>query len=211
MANLIIAEQSASKQNPYVPYNRSLVCERGINDFPAPTRGMKSYEVWRNMLKRCYSKDRSIKDRTYEDCTVSAEWHYFSNFERWYSANYVEGCRLDKDLLVQGNKVYAADFCVLVSLELNGLLGDCARARGILPLGVSASGTKFKARVHRDGCSVYLGLFSTPQLAHKAWQEEKAYAIYDFITDDLRVRTALDRRIKQLRDDIANNRITTKL
>lgn len=217
MDSSIIADTSAHLSCPksYVPYNRSLSHGIGVNDFPSPTRGLKSYEIWLNMFKRCYAKDRSTRDRTYVGCSVSPEWHYFSEFERWFAVHYVQGFHLDKDILVPGNKVYGPNFCEFIPPELNSLLSDCRRARGELPLGVTADRARYKARVSVEHCPVYLGMFPTPQLAHKAWQKAKAYAISDFITNfqitKPRIRKALDLRVAQLRDDALHNRITVSL
>lgn len=209
----ILAESSAaiSRTKLFVPYNRSSVCGKGINDFPAPTKYLKSYATWVNVLKRCYSEPRSVRNLSYAGCSVVEEWLYFSKFESWHTEHYREGYHLDKDLLFHGNKVYGPDFCTFVTPELNSLLTDCARARGNQPLGVSVDGAKFKARVCRDSCSLFLGLFNTPLEAHQAWQAAKADIIANFPTDDPRIRAALDLRVDQLRDDLKHNRITVTL
>lgn len=199
----------------YVPYNRSLVHGIGRNDFPTPIRvnnvWLQSYRTWSLMLARCYGKRSLTKNPTYTGCTVVEDWHSFTAFEQWFTANYFEGACLDKDLLYPGNKVYAPNTCVFVDQALNKLLGSCAASRGLLPLGVSKQDGKFRSQVCENGVQRYLGMFPTALLAHQAWQIAKAYAISDFITDNPRIRKALDRRVAQLRDDLANNRITLSL
>lgn len=39
------------------------------------------WEKWRSMIKRCYSKNYSIRNPTYKGCSVCKEWHLFSNFK----------------------------------------------------------------------------------------------------------------------------------
>lgn len=205
------AESSAS----YNPYNRGLVYGVGVNDFPGRIfvdgKVIKSYEIWRAMLGRCYCKTIQVKHPTYKDCTVSDEWHYFANFEKWFSANYIEGSQLDKDLLFPGNKVYSADTCIFVSRAVNLLLTNRANARGVLPLGVCKHGERFRAQLSVYSYRILLGVFATALLAHQAWQKAKADHIEAFLVTDKRIRKALDLRVAQLRDDLLHNRITEKL
>lgn len=224
MTSAIIADATASplvtEQKPYTPYNRSLVYGLGINDCPTPViiNGvrLKSHSYWQSMLTRCYSSTFHRDRPSYLGCSVAPEWLLFSTFEKWFKVHYEEGCSLDKDLLVQGNRVYGPDTCVFVPPALNALLTDRAAGRGAYPLGVCKHGTcnKYVAQISgakSAGFNVYLGLFSTPLEAHKAWQLAKAEIIEQFPTTDPRIRKALDLRVAQLRDDHANNRITTKL
>ena len=215
-----IAPNGASplvKQESYVPYNRSLVYGIGLNDFPTPTcvndKDIRSYTIWRVMLQRCYSELYREGRPTYTGCTVAEEWHSFTAFEKWFTANHTEGCQLDKDILFPGNKVYSAETCVFVSPALNALLLDHGAARGKYPLGVSLDNRRprYQARVSTEAGRKCLGLFDTPLAAHQAWQLAKADIIANFPTTDPRIQAALDKRVAQLRDDYANNRITVKL
>lgn len=204
-------------QKPYAPYNRKLVQGVGVNDYPTPTKvngkDIVSYRVWHSMLVRCYSANYQKEKPTYIGCSVIKDWQLFSNFERWFSSNYVVGGRLDKDLLFPGNKVYSAETCVFVSPALNSLLLDHGAARGTYPIGVHIrkDNRKYTALISAGARQRSLGCFSTALAAHQAWQLAKADIIANFPTTDLRVRAALDLRVVQLRDDYANNRITVKL
>ena len=62
--------------------------------------GCPYYEVWANMLKRCYSAKCQGKQPTYKGCSVSEEWLRFSNFGRWMEVQDFEGKQLDKDLAI---------------------------------------------------------------------------------------------------------------
>ncbi len=127
-----------------------LVCGVGVNDYEGNVtengKHIKSYNTWCSMLARCYSSKAQIKMPTYIDCSVCEEWLSFSNFKIWFDENYVEGFHLDKDILVQGNKVYSPEFCRFVPQYLNKLLTDCGNARGDLPLGVAESKPDHKTR-----------------------------------------------------------------
>ena len=211
----IPASTLVSEQKSYSHGNRGLICGVGVNDFPTAVRvngvKLKSYVTWHNMLLRSYSPEYQARASTYVGCSVAQEWLLFSVFEKWYTENYVEGYQLDKDLLVQGNKVYSSDLCVFVEPALNTLLGRGTHQKSNLPLGVSLTKRGFTAKARSYYYRKYLGYFDTPLEAHRAWQLAKALIIENFPTNDPRIRKALDLRVAQLRDDHANNRTTTKL
>lgn len=133
------------------------------------------YDRWKTMLTRCYGKKRNPRNNSYIGCSVCEEWLSFSNFRAWMEQQDWEGKELDKDLLVPGNKVYKAEACVFVSRVVNGFVTESGAKRGEWPIGVSKRSTKFLA-----GCNnpfskkrEYLGLYETPQEAHKAWLKRK--------------------------------------
>lgn len=144
MTSAIVAGAPAStlvsEQISYVPYNRSCIYGVGINDSSTPIRVgdkiIRTYETWRGMLRRIYSKSHQENNPTYIGCSVALEWLYFSTFERWMLEQDHEGKALDKDLLLPGNKLYSEHTCVFVSPALNALLTDSRAARGLFPLGV---------------------------------------------------------------------------
>lgn len=117
-----------------------LVYGVGVNDSQTSIyvdgKQIKSYNCWKGMLERCYSKKLQIKFPTYLGCSVCEDWLYFSNFKLWYNVNYKEGFEVDKDILIQGNKIYSPATCRFVPKYINLLLTDSGRARGIWPLGV---------------------------------------------------------------------------
>ena len=79
----------------------------------------KCYSVWHSMITRCYSHKYQDGQQTYKGCTVSPLWHDFQNFADWFEKNYIEGYHLDKDIKVDGNKVYSPDKCMFVSRDEN--------------------------------------------------------------------------------------------
>lgn len=122
----------------------------GINNYNGSMKdngkNIPSYVCWTSMLKRCYSDKYQSKQPTYIGCSVCEEWLLFSNFKKWYDANYKEGFHLDKDILVEGNKIYSPENCVFVPQYLNSLLNDNKSSRGDLPLGVSRNNNSYVAK-----------------------------------------------------------------
>lgn len=96
----------------------------------------QQYRAWQRMINRCYNIGVLLRQPTYIGCSVCDEWLTFSNFKRWYDENYRNGYHLDKDILVQGNKVYGPNTCRYVPQHINKLLTDSAATRGEQPLGV---------------------------------------------------------------------------
>lgn len=119
---------------------KELVQGVGINDIDEDVKvdgkHLPFYRTWVAMLNRCYSTKLHLTQPTYIGCTVCEEWKYLSNFKKWYEENYIEGFQLDKDILVEGNKVYSPERCRFVPQYLNLLLNTRNNDRGSLPLGV---------------------------------------------------------------------------
>jgi hypothetical protein len=96
-------------------------------DIKIPARGTsvirRAYDLWANMLKRCYGAYRTC----YTGCTVDKRWHSFKNFLN--SIQQLEGYAeweqdasnmcLDKDMRVKGNKVYSQDTCMFITKHDN--------------------------------------------------------------------------------------------
>lgn len=89
-------------------------------------RKFKSYETWRDMIRRCYDKKiQEEKHKSYKNCSVCEEWHNYSNFKEWFDINYYElkgeSITLDKDILIKGNKVYSPETCIFVPKSINSM------------------------------------------------------------------------------------------
>ena len=182
-----------------------LVCGVGINDADYPvsprvnSKKIKCpfYRRWENMLKRCYSAVDQAKRPTYIGCTVCDEWLTFSNFKMWMEGQEWQGKQLDKDLLVEGNRVYSPDTCVFIDIMTNSFTIDCGAARGSWPIGVILHkyNGRFSARCSNPFSKEqeHLGYFACPQEAHKAWlarKHELACQLAD-LQSDVRVAQAL--------------------
>ena len=134
------------------------------------------YKTWLDMLKRCYNKEYQESKQTYKGCTVCLEWHNFQNFAEWYTSqeHYGKGYQLDKDWLVEGNKIYSPSTCVLAPKTINSLIVDNAAKRGKYPMGVvyNKKNRNFNAQININK-TVKLGVFQTAEEASKAYQKAK--------------------------------------
>lgn len=195
---------------------KRLIYNVGINDADYPVSrhekvGDKSlqvwmcpfYQSWLNIFKRVYNKN---VHKTYRGCSIDEQWYYFTKYKSWMESQKWEGNQLDKDIIVQGNKLYGPETCAFVPQYVNKFLTDSGATRGIYPQGVyfhKASG-KFLAQCHdrREKKQVYLGLFETPDAAHDAWLEYKHSLAVGYAEElllqgyDVRVVTALKERFK---------------
>ncbi len=158
------------------------------------------YLKWRSMLMRCYSKSFQEKHQAYAGCSVCEEWLTFSAFKAWMSRQDWKGKHLDKDLLFNGNKIYAKDFCVFVDSKTNNFIlesgapiGNCVTGATFIP-----SRKKFRANCRNNftGKNEFLGYFKCQHEAHEAWRTRKhelACQLADLQTDE-RAADALRKR-----------------
>jgi hypothetical protein len=132
------------------------------------------YKTWQSMLKRCYNAGSLTKNPTYAGCSVDPYWHRFSIFRRWMAHQDWQGKQLDKDLLVPGNRVYGPVTCIFVTQEVNGLLAEQSKQRGLLPLGVTRHDDKFKVTLKKRRKTHHVGVFETVEEAATAYSDAKA-------------------------------------
>lgn len=181
--------------------SNTIVCTQGINDLLSPVKVdgkmCKFYDVWTSMVQRCYSNKAQQKNQTYVGCTVCEEWKYLSNFKRWFDENYIEGFDLDKDILVEGNKIYSPDTCRFVPHYLNSILIYCKKARSELPIGVRlTTGARRVNQTYTAQCSNGFGkrltkTFKTVEEAQAWYSETKKRIVKEQAT-----RAFLDNAIK---------------
>ena len=154
----------------------------GVNDrrYPVYVAGkpIKEYDVWRQVLVRCYDPKYQKKRPSYVGCLVSENFKNFSFFYEWAQKQIgfgQEDFHLDKDVLVKGNKLYSEDTCIFLPSKLNALFTNCKSARGSLPVGVSLHGNGFQAEccLDKGKLSRYIGRFKTPDLAFQAYKQAK--------------------------------------
>lgn len=70
------------------------------------------YDDWVGVIERCFCSKFKTKWPTYQDCTLTEDWKYLSNFIKWVDSQPNKdwkSCALDKDLLVTGNKFYGLE------------------------------------------------------------------------------------------------------
>ena len=103
--------------------NKNKIYGLGINDLDDIVIGenRKVYTTWRQMLCRCYDKAYKDKYPTYNGCIVAKEWHKLSVFNKCLDENYIEACCLDKDIILENNKIYSNKTCCFVPNEINAL------------------------------------------------------------------------------------------
>ena len=144
------------------------------------------YQCWKGMLKRCYSDKYHAKHPTYKGCRVCIEWLTFSVFRSWMISQDWKGKDLDKDLLVQGNKLYSPGHCLFVSPQINSLVISSSARKRKYKRGVVAqkSTGKYIAVCRASGKGVYIGTFGTEQEAHEAYKEFKYKVIAEAATKE---------------------------
>ena len=173
-----------------------LVFGVGFNDKTRPAnvdgKSVKEYQLWQDMLKRCFSEKCQTLYPTYKGCNVSDNFLNYAYFYDWCHKQIGFGkvdekgrswC-LDKDLLFVGNKTYSETACVFVPQEVNKFFIDSGNARGEYPVGVSFNKQKgkFEAYCAVNGKRQHLGRFNTP---------EEAFAVYKPFKENLCKQLAL--------------------
>ena len=183
--------------------NRKPLFGVGINDAHYATQPIvngkqivdPAYRAWVSMLERGHSEQFLEKNPTYSDVTVCRDWHSFSAFRTWWLDNYLECGRLDKDLLVVGNREYSPWSCLYIPQWLNKFTTASGAGRGDLPIGVSFCNQTGKYRSDCrnpiTGKKNRLGYFTTPEAAHDAWLKCKL-ELADQLKPDM---DAIDQRI----------------
>lgn len=190
----------------------NLVYGVGINDMPVGTcsennRDLPFYKSWCGMLERCYSSKLHLRNPAYVGCVVCDEWLILSNYKIWYDENHVDGYQLDKDLLVDGNKIYSPESCVFVTRDLNNLIKKFSKNCGKygLPMGVTYNKPRgnYMAQISLYRKNKYLGSFKTAEEAHEVYSKVKAEHIIEVVeslrgVDDDRVVDVLIERYKSV-------------
>ena len=132
------------------------------------------YRTWTSLISRSYSNYTHSKSPSYIGCSVHPDWHNFQNFAKWFEENYVQGFHLDKDILLKGNKIYSAETCCFVPLEINGLFTNRKSKRGSCVIGVSKLNNKYISTFNINNKRKCLGVFDT---------EEQAFITYKLLKE----------------------------
>lgn len=149
------------------------------------------YLKWKAMLERCYSNRCKGEFPSYAECRVDQRWLVFTEFKKWMELQDWKGKHLDKDILIEGNKIYSPDNCVLVDQRINSFFicqsGECVKQ------GISwhKKNGKFIARFSNvcTGKLEHLGYFSDKDEAHLAWRRRKHELALDL------AKTQTDQRV----------------
>ena len=186
---------------------RRLVCGVGLNDyngFTASTKGrIPEYDVWRTIIRRCYSKEHIDKFPTYKDAFVEdclLKFTNFLDFSKTVKNFKRKGWDIDKDVLVRelGIHGYTRETIVYVPKDINYLILENDAIRGELPMGVAFCKQTggYKASIKKFGKTFNIGRFDTVEEAERRYKAEKFDQIgivaemYRGIVDD-RVYNAL--------------------
>lgn len=186
-----------------MPYKMKQNHISNIPDFKSPQdQWIKSYTVaepdlqtvyhtrssilWRSILVRC----RDSKNYpSWAGCEVQFEG--YQEFTDWCQRQYGYMSResggrfwaIDKDLKVEGNRVYAPELCMFVPNRINNLFNIKSKDNG-LPCGVSTyQTTKLYRWSCSDGKNRLWGSAPTPEEAHRCWQLSKIKIISDILTE----------------------------
>jgi len=196
----------------------TLIYGVGINDSIEPVsvvingkRVMCPYYIkWVGMLRRCYSSKRHEYAPSYIGCSVGGEWLVFSNFKKWMQGQDWRGKQLDKDIILEGNKIYSQDLCLFVGSAINKLLNDRKAGRGKHPLGVSFCKRRqlYHAQCNEGGNVNSIGFYDNPKDARRAYIIFKSDVILRAAKkqDDERVKGALIIRAKAMITAIGEDR-----
>lgn len=148
--------------------------------FQATHKGISSrhYKLWQGMLKRA-----TKRLRTYVDCTVDERFLDFQVFAEWANAQVGfsnPSFQLDKDILIQGNKVYSPEACSFVPSIINNMFYVPKSFEKIdhLPTGICLASTgHYEVRCSRNGQSKRVGTFVLIEDALYAYKESKEASV----------------------------------
>lgn len=130
------------------------------------------YRKWVNMMQRCYSKKVHKLKPYYKGCKACEEWHSFANFRKWYVENAMIGKKLDldKDILLQGSKIYSPETCCLVPHFTNTVFEERTSKNCVVK---NAKTGMYDAFMSILGKNENIGSFDTEEKARKAYVEYK--------------------------------------
>ena len=147
----------------------------------------KYYNIWHDMIKRCYDPKSQKRNPTYKGCEVEDHLLNFQNMAEWLNENYYkipgETMCLDKDILCKGNKVYSRETCIFVPHRINTLFTKCDNARGKNPIGVSDLPSGNYQAYCNDGYGkqIKLGTYATKEEAFQVYKQYKEKVIKETI------------------------------
>lgn len=152
----------------------------GVGSYEANKNGKSTaeYALWFNMMTRVYDSKYHARYPTYTKCRVVREWHNFQTFAAWCQKQKGfgrSGWQLDKDILIEGNKIYSPATCCFVPHEINKLLTKSDAVRGSHLIGVSLRANGSFVSYCSDGTkkNVLLGIFDSELDAYKAYKNFK--------------------------------------
>jgi hypothetical protein len=134
------------------------------------------YVFWESMMKRVYNHQNECMVRNYSDVSVCEEWHNYQNFAEWCQTQtgFKMGFHLDKDLLLEGNKVYSPTTCCFIPPHLNAAITGMKHTNTTGYTGVVLTDTgRFLAGITMNGVGINLGTYDTKQQASLMYKSIK--------------------------------------
>ena len=136
----------------------------------------EEYEIWKGILKRCYSESQKDVFNSYFNISeVCDEWLNFQNFAEWYHTHKYEcdgRLHIDKDIKYPGNKLYSPYHCLLTPQRINMLFMNKPNNRG-LPNGIKKYKSGYLAKYNQEE----LGIYPTVEEAYAVYSDAKKKAI----------------------------------
>lgn len=167
-------------------YGRGIV---GVGKHRTNSNGKQTKEgvLWYNMLMRCYSESYLEKTPTYRGCEVCERWLNFqlfcedlpklTNYEHWCEDTFK--WNLDKDCLVEDNKIYSPETCMFLTSSFNTTISNKAtrKYKAISPTGeeIVFQNMRIFAEEHgmtKEGIS---SVISGIQLTHRGWSFKEIF------------------------------------
>lgn len=162
-----------------------------------------SYAKWYAMVARC-KVGGCVQQRhpSYVGCTMSENFKDFQFFASWITQQVgygIDGYQLDKDCLIEKNKLYSEDTCVLIPNGLNSFLTSKVQEDNKYSQGVTLHKPTglFRAKLGTNNEKVCLGYFKTLEEAssvYRSAKEEDAYRWYNLL---LRGDVLVDERVTE--------------
>ena len=127
---------------------------------------------WGMMLGRCYDTSMRAKNPSYNNCTVSVEWHNYQNYATWYHKNFVDDYEIDKDII--SGVVYSESNCLFIPREINSFFNLNKSRRGFCPVGVYKVKGGYASRCREQNThGTWLGVYQTVEEAFLAYKTVK--------------------------------------
>lgn len=150
----------------------------------------KEYSVFDSMKTRCNSDNSAYSeikiDKRFEDFQAFAEWcHKQVGFG-------LTDYHLDKDILVDGNKIYTPELCVFVPYQINNLIIRKQKRKTNLPCGVRFTNKKYKAEISIDSHEISLGYYLTVDEALNVYVSAKLAEVHRKATQ---YKEVVDKRV----------------
>lgn len=182
----------------------------------------RSSILWNNLQSRCRKGSAhqqnnaayTVCENNFESYNAFAERCQDEDGYLEKNSNGTYWC-LDKDVLVHSNTVYSPETCLFIPQSVNNLLVASDSARGDFPVGVSkhvqGNCIRYIAYCRSNNQRNYLGVFFTPNEAHKAWQKAKIICILEAANsykEHKKLTAALLENAARIEDDYKNDRET---